>query len=1247
MIKVKATYLTIFLAIINLITGFGQNPLYLGIPKIYNYTKDIYNASSQNWAIAQDDRGFLYLANTEGVLIYDGINWEIVHLPGLYIARDVKIAPSGRIYVCGYNNFGYLSADSVGSFKYVSLINKKKSHSNLQNIWTLAVNKNYVAFYNDSGLYIYNDKNNQINFIPVKPISNLTTIYDSTYLITNHTLYKIDFEKKKLVPSLANKLVAKNKQSISYAAAVFGNKILLKSGETLILTDKNFNILKTRPDPDYFYNDINALTSNSKYIYVNFSRQGLFVLDTNLNIIYHLTKESGLLVNSVYNLFLDSYQNLWVASDFGLNYIIFNTGYSYLDKSVNFSRNVYSVPFQNNLVLGQANSIRYIPYKELFDPLKAFKKANLIKGSYGQTWSYLLLDTNLFIGANPDIYKINKNLKITYLPVNYTNVWKITRFSPVIALMATDEGLYMAKIKDNNLTNIHKIKSIPATFRNVIVTKNKQVWLFGYTDRLALLRATLDTLNDTLKIITTYDQKRGVNLNQYVWLSYDPVADQIIIDNDNILKKYDPKTDKFIPYTEINKHFKGKSVYLIGVDSLGNLWINVVDYKQIPGLKYRIYLFKRENGKLIFNRYSSNTLVYRDYADGVTTLNNRYVILSSTKGPVIFDYFFPFNIKQHAPKVYIRRITLSANDSVLWDGNTLSGKKLTSTPPKNLKIKYKNNGLVFYVAAPFFENPELLQFSYYLKGFDKKWSAWTTDHKKVYSFLKEGSYTFMVKVRNIYELESQTFQFSFKILPPWYRTNWAYAIYAVLLIGLLYFTIHLYTYSLRKKNERLEQIIKERTKEIEMKNIELEQQKEEIQAQAEELSEINKELEKLSLIVQKTDNAVLLTDEKGNFIWVNPAFTKIFGYTLEELITQISPNIISKNTPDRIKKLIQKCISERKTVEYETSFKTKSGDKIWVHTTLTPIVNEENEITGLIAIDSDITQIKEAEEKIRLQNENIKGSIYYAQVIQQSILPLEDEIKAYFDTFVLYIPRDIVSGDFYWLSKKFKNNQNPYPNNCPVQNKNLDINEYIFFAVVDCTGHGVPGAFMSLIGNRALENIINQKFIHDPKRILEQMDKTLIETFKHTEENYRDGMVVSICKFEKICIDNQPVIKVTFSGAKLDILHYIAKRHTALEYKGVRRAIGQNLNKNLQFKNYTFYAHLNDIIYMYTDGYKDQNNIQRNRIGIHKFKQLLIQNSERPMSEIKMALEDFLYSWMKGSEQRDDITVVGLKIDRL
>ncbi len=1247
MARAKQTYFIVLLTVINFHIVFGQTPLYLGIPKIFNYTKDIYNASSQNWAIAQDARGFLYLANTEGVLIYDGINWETVHLPGLYIARDVKIAPSGRIYVCGYNNFGYLSADSVGSFKYVSLLNKKNPHSNLQNIWNITVNKNYITFYNDSGLYIYNEKNNNIDFYPVKAIALMTTIYDSTYIIRNSTLYKIDFENKKIVPSIANKLAQQYKQQISYVAAVFDNKILLKLGDTLVLTDKNFNILKTKSDRENYYNNINALTSNSNYIYVNFNTLGILVLDSNLNIIYHLTKESGLLVNSVYNLMLDSYQNLWVASDYGLNYIIFNAPYSYLDQSVDYTRNVYNVPFQNNLILGQANIIRYIPYKELFDPLKAVKKAYLIKNSYGQSWNYLLLDTNLFIGANPDIMKIDKNLKLDYISVNYTNVWKITLYNPTIALMATDDGLYMAKIKNNNLTNIHKVKSSLAAFRNVIVTKNKQVWLFGYTNNLALIRAVLDTLNDTLKIIRFYDQNRGVNLNQYVWLSYDPVTDQIIIDNEDILKKYAPKTDRFIPYTEINKHFKGKAVYLIGIDSLGNMWINVVDYKQVPGLKYRIYLFKRENGKLIFNKYSSGTLVYRDYADGVTTLNNRYVLLSTTKGPVIFDYNFPFNIKQHTPKVYLRRITFSANDSVLWDGNTLIGEKLTSRPPKNLRIDFKNNGLVFYIAAPFFENPELLQFSYYLKGFDKNWSAWTTDHKKVYSFLKEGSYTFMVKVRNIYDLESQTFQFSFKILPPWYRTNWANAIYTILIIGLIYLTIHLYTYSLRKKNERLEQIIKERTKEIEMKNIELEQQKEEIQAQAEELSEINKELEKLSIIVQKTDNAVLLTDEKGNFIWVNPAFTKIFGYTLDELITQVSPNIISKNTPERVKKLIQKCISERQTVEYENSFKTKNGNKIWVHTTLTPIVNEENQITGLIAIDSDITQIKEAEEKIRLQNENIKGSIYYAQVIQQSILPLEDEIKAYFDAFVLYIPRDIVSGDFYWLSKKFKNYSYPDPENCTVQNKNLDINEYIFFAVVDCTGHGVPGAFMSLIGNRALENIINQKLIHDPKQILEQMDKSLAETFKHTEENYRDGMVVSICKFEKICIDNQPVIKVTFSGAKLDILHYIAKRKTALEYKGIRRAIGQNLNKKLQFKNYTFYAHLNDVIYMYTDGYKDQNNIERNRIGIHKFKQLLIQNSHRQMSEVKQILEDFLYSWMKGSEQRDDITVVGLKFNQL
>ena len=596
--------------------------------------------------------------------------------------------------------------------------------------------------------------------------------------------------------------------------------------------------------------------------------------------------------------------------------------------------------------------------------------------------------------------------------------------------------------------------------------------------------------------------------------------------------------------------------------------------------------------------------------------------------------------------IYLRKIVSTRDNSVLWAGNTLNKTgELTSTPPQNTQIPYKHNGLAFYIAAPFFENSNSIQFSYKLEGLDKDWSPWTTINYREYTFLREGKYTLRVKARNIYGVEAPPMSYSFEIRPPWYRTTLAYIVYGILLIAMIIGGIRFYTYNLRKRNEKLEQLVRERTREIEMKNIELEQQKEEIQAQAEELAEVNQQLQKLSLIAERTDNAVLLTDKDGNFIWVNPGFTRIFGYTLEELKTIISPNIISERTPEHIKKLIRKCIENKETVEYEAQFMTKDGRKIWAHTTLTPVLDEEGEIVNLIVIDSDVTKIKEAEQKIRIQNESIKGSIRYAQALLSNILPLQEEFEHYFESFILFRPRDIVSGDFYWISPLFKKEN--INEECQIKHPKLKLGNYLFVSVIDCTGHGVPGAFMSIIGNRLLDNIINQSKIHNPAQVFTEMDKNLAKIFKHTEESHRDGMAGSLCRLEAQCKNNQPVIKVTFTGAKANILVYKKKTNKLTLVRGIRRTIGQKFFKDIEFENQVFFLENNDILFLFTDGYKDQNNSQRVRLGMKKFQSILLENIDRPMEEIKQELETFLNDWMKGTEQRDDITVLGLRIKNL
>ncbi len=415
-----------------------------------------------------------------------------------------------------------------------------------------------------------------------------------------------------------------------------------------------------------------------------------------------------------------------------------------------------------------------------------------------------------------------------------------------------------------------------------------------------------------------------------------------------------------------------------------------------------------------------------------------------------------------------------------------------------------------------------------------------------------------------------------------------------------------------------EQELQERNEELTASEEELKQQNEEILTQQEKLFELNRELEKLSFVADKTDNAVLIFDSKGNFEWANEGFERMFGCTLDEHIEIKGKNIFEASTSSDITAIYNKCIKTQKSVLYESKAVHTSGEETWLQTTLTPIIDGYGEVSQLVAIDSDISKIKKVEQEVRLKNDQIKGSIKYAQTIQQVILPNIKNITE-FDSFIIYRAKDIVSGDFYWYTK---------------------TDDYTFVAVVDCTGHGVPGAFMSLIGSRILSEIIIRKRIYDPKQILTEMNNEVIKALRQKQTNNRDGMDVCLSRIEK----NENKMNLIFSGAKRP-LFVIKDNSKTIVLKGDRKTVGDpQVSIDAMFTNQEIVLSEGDLIYLTTDGLSDQNNYERKRFGRKKIINILEKNSHKPMSDQKRILENELDNWQLEEKQRDDIAIWGIKI---
>ncbi len=269
-------------------------------------------------------------------------------------------------------------------------------------------------------------------------------------------------------------------------------------------------------------------------------------------------------------------------------------------------------------------------------------------------------------------------------------------------------------------------------------------------------------------------------------------------------------------------------------------------------------------------------------------------------------------------------------------------------------------------------------------------------------------------------------------------------------------------------------------------------------------------------------------------------------------------------------------------------------------------------------------QIQQQKKTIEVKNKDITDSIIYAKRIQEAILPPVEYIKEAFpDSFVLYKPKDIVSGDFYYFRKTGDGR--------------------IFLAAVDCTGHGVPGAFMSIVGFNALNQAINEYRLREPGDVLNKMNRLLADTLHASdkEKSVQDGMDISLCLIDPLHKSLQ------FAGAFNSL--WIVRDKELIEYKADKFPVGgsdafEETGENV-FKNNELSLISGDCIYMFTDGYADQFGGPEGKKFKHKnLKELLLSIQDKNMKEQQQALANKQEEWRGSLEQVDDILIIGIRI---
>ena len=375
---------------------------------------------------------------------------------------------------------------------------------------------------------------------------------------------------------------------------------------------------------------------------------------------------------------------------------------------------------------------------------------------------------------------------------------------------------------------------------------------------------------------------------------------------------------------------------------------------------------------------------------------------------------------------------------------------------------------------------------------------------------------------------------------------------------------------------------------------------------------------RMQALSENSEDIIMRLDKEGILHYVNPIIEKYLGLKPKAIKEKdITTFDIDDSTISIWKEIVLEAYKTESKQEREMTFKTAEETYV-MHINVMPEYSEDGKMDTVLMVSHDITERKKIELLIQDKNEKITQSINYAQRIQTAILPDNKVIRKYLpESFMYYKPKDVVSGDFPWFYEK---------------------GDELYLAAVDCTGHGVPGAMMSLIGYFLLNEINSHTETLAPSVVLDKLDEAVRTTLRQDDPNSesRDGMDVGICKI------NLKEMKIEYAGAHRPL--FFIRRGNLEEYKGNRKAIGGKKMKDEVFVNYELDIKKGDTIYYFSDGLPDQfGGPEQKKYSPRRIREMVVNNADKTMPQINQLFEKDFEKWMSTYKQIDDVLLIGIR----
>ncbi|WP_264565011.1 triple tyrosine motif-containing protein [Flavobacterium sp. N3904] len=781
--KTKTTFLLFFIFSI----AFSQE-----LPPIIKYSPNFYGAGNQNWMISQSQNQFVFFANNEGLLEFNGSNWQLYPSPNETIIRSVKVI-NNRIYTGCYMEFGFWTRQPNGRLKYTSLSKAIKNKIlDDEQFWNVLNYDQWVIFQSLDRIYIYDTKLGTFKIIT--PKSTITKSYEtnsSIYFQTvNEGLFELQSGKAHLV---SDSPALKNNRIINVFSINEGLLIQTQLNGFYKLVGTIVTKFATEADSQIETSSVysSLILSDGSYAIGTVSN-GVFVLTKEGKIKFHISQNKGLSNNTALSLFEDVDNNLWVGLDNGINCINLQSPIQSFTDDTGVLGTVYtSKLFNGKLYVGTNQGLFYKNYNSKED----FK---FINGTKGQVWSLFEYKGTLFCGHDSGTFTIENGIAKNIFSQSGTWKFETVPYHENLLLQGNYYGISVLERVNNQWVFRNKIKGFDYSSRYFEITNSLEVYVSH--EYKGVFRFQLDKgLLKASPFITYSSPTKGKNsslikYNSDIYYAY----------KEGIFK-LNPKTKQFEKDDLLSSVFE-KDEYTSGkliVDNSNKFWLfskNYIHYFSLSKMSNQL----KKNVIPIPASLTNSMLGF----ENITQISNSEYLIGATDG------FYTMNINDMSFKNYSVSITSVTS-------NKLNENLVNSDINTEGSFKYDDNNITFGYTVPEYNKYINAEYQYLLEGFQDTWSDWSAKSTVNFKNLPPGSYVFKVRAKFANETLQNNAIYSFTVLKPWYNTNFAVFIYLIMFLIIVHFINKAYLNYYRKQREKL---IEENNLLLEIQELENEQQ---------------------------------------------------------------------------------------------------------------------------------------------------------------------------------------------------------------------------------------------------------------------------------------------------------------------------------------------------------------------------------------------------------------------------------------